>query len=1191
MLHTVLRKIFGSKNDRELKKLRPLVEAINRLEPEISRLTPGELRAKTDQMRARLRQATSTLRSALEETRARLVRAHGEEREELKAEEERLDREVREAEAEILDELLPEAFAVVREASKRTTGMRHFDVQLMGGVVLHQGKIAEMKTGEGKTLVATLPLYLNALTGRGAHLVTVNDYLARRDVQWMGPIYHCLGLSVAAVVHDASYLFDPTYVTQDYRFLHLRPISRKEAYEADITYGTNNEFGFDYLRDNMKFSLEDYVQRELNFAIVDEVDNILIDEARTPLIISGPAEESTGKYYECNRVIPRLQAGVDYTIDEKLRTATLTEEGVSKVERILGIKNLYDPAEISTLHHVNQALKAHTLFKRDVDYVVKDGEVIIVDEFTGRLMPGRRWSDGLHQAVEAKEGVRIREENQTLASITIQNYFRMYRKLAGMTGTADTEAVEFKKIYNLDVVVIPTHRPMIRQDHPDVVYKTEREKFNAVVEEIEHCHRRGQPVLVGTVSVEKSERLSKMLKKRGIKHSVLNAVNHEAEANIIAQAGRLGAVTIATNMAGRGTDILLGGNPEFLARADLEKEWIGRFSSPRASKKGVLLPAAESKSYEELLEELREEYNEQVLRIRAAFEEELGRLAERRAQALKRLTETHRQFLAVSCQRARALYEDLARCLGQDPLEKDVCKRIDQARQAYEGALEEYDRVVGPVLSEEQRQEYEVLRAEYGQELVAGNGGGIQEVQERYERVLREYERALFRGAPLSLDGQDIHALYEQSRQAYQEASQTYEEADRLYEARYRPYEEKMAEAARLYEEKRRERVRWVEELREQMDKAPDHHRQRYEEVLERYRKICAEEREKVVAAGGLHILGTERHEARRIDNQLRGRAGRQGDPGSSRFYLSLEDDLLRIFGAERIQKIMDRLGMEEGVPIEHRLVTRAIENAQRRVEAHNFDIRKHLLEYDDVMNKQREVIYQQRREILAGENLKEEILEMAEELAEEVVDSFVNADLLPEEWDWKGLDDALFHQFNFRLSWSEEERREASPRQVEEAVLQKIHALYEEKEQEFTPPVMRYLEKVVLLQTVDSLWKDHLLAMDHLKEGIGLRGYGQKNPLQEYKKEAFELFAEMTRKIKEDAVQKLFTVQIARQEDVARLEQSRRRPSRVQMSHGGLAAEASRPMTVRREGTKVGRNDPCPCGSGKKYKKCHGAT
>src|SRR5213594_3351093 len=572
----LIKKIVGTKNERELKRIQPLVEEIRALEPQYEKLTDAELRARTDEFKKRIQDATATLRAALEESQSKAAAATGEVREDLKAEAEELEKELRQAEAKVLDDILSEAFAAVREASKRTIGLRHFDAQMIGGIFLHEGKIAEMKTGEGKTLVATLPFYLNALEGKGVHLVTVNDYLARRDVQWMGPIYHLLGLSVASIVHEASYLFDPTYITKDYRYLNLRPITRQEAYLADITYGTNNEFGFDYLRDNMKFGLEEYVQRELNYAIVDEVDNILIDEARTPLIISGPAEESTDKYFVVDRIIPRLKKDVDYTIDAKHRSATLTEEGVAKCERLLGVANLYDSSQIDTLHHVTQALKAHTLFKRDVDYVVKDGEVIIVDEFTGRLMPGRRWSDGLHQAVEAKEGVKIERENQTLATITIQNYFRMYAKLAGMTGTADTEAVEFRKIYKLDVVVMPPNKPMRRVDHPDVVYKSEREKFAAVVEEIKECHAKGQPVLVGTTSVEKSERVSKLLKKDGVRHNVLNAINHEAEANIIAQAGRHAQVTIATNMAGRGTDILLGGNPEFLARSEMENEWMRR---------------------------------------------------------------------------------------------------------------------------------------------------------------------------------------------------------------------------------------------------------------------------------------------------------------------------------------------------------------------------------------------------------------------------------------------------------------------------------------------------------------------------------------------------------------------------------------------------------------------------------------
>jgi len=894
MLQSLVRKIVGSKNDRDLKRLWPIVEEINKFEAGLEPLSNDVLRAKTGELRERVER--------------------GEE----------------------LDDVLPEAFAVVREASRRVLGMRHFDVQLIGGMVLHNGKIAEMKTGEGKTLVATLPVYLNALTGKGVHVVTVNDYLARRDAEWMGRLYSFLGLSVGVILHG------------------LNDRERQDAYNADVTYGQNNEFGFDYLRDNMKFDLEEYVHRTypermtdakgkevdklFNYAITDEVDSILIDEARTPLIISGPAEESTEKYYVIDRVIPRLQKETDFTVDEKTRNSMLTEEGIAKVEKILGVPNLYDPGQIDTLHHVNQALRAHAIYKRDVDYVVKDGEVLIVDEFTGRLMPGRRWSDGLHQAVEAKEDVKIERENQTLATVTFQNYFRMYKKLAGMTGTADTEAVEFHQIYGLEVMVVPTHRDMIRGDLADVVYKTEREKYDAVVEDIRERHERGQPILVGTISIEKSEHVAAMLKKKGIKHHVLNAKQHEREAEIVAQAGRYHSVTISTNMAGRGTDIVLGGNPEFLA-----------------------------------------------------------------------LTETGLK----------------------DP------------------------------------------------------------------------------------DDPTYHA------------------------------------------------------------------------ALEKYRAQCAAEREQVLEAGGLHILGTERHESRRIDNQLRGRSGRQGDPGSSRFFLSLEDDLLRIFGAERIQKIMERLGMEEGEPIEHRWINAAIENAQKKVEAHNFDIRKHLLEYDDVMNKQREVIYARRRETLASQSLKADVLEMATGLAEETVAAHATKDQARDEWDWKLLDDVLFKQFNFRLALPEEERVELSVEALQELVVQRVEQLYTSREETFTPPVQRHLEKVIMLQTIDTLWKDHLLGMDHLKEGIGLRGYAQQNPLQEYQKEGFDMFEAMMGRIETDVVEKLFTVQLAREEDVERIEQKRRAVP-VVMSHGAEAA--AKPETVRRDSAKVGRNDPCVCGSGKKYKKCCGA-
>ncbi len=843
MFMKLLTSIFGSKNEREIKQLIPIVEEINQLEPRMQALSDDQLKALTSTFKEKLAQGTE------------------------------------------LDELLPEAFAAVREASVRTVQMRHFDVQMIGGIFLHKGRIAEMKTGEGKTLVATLPAYLNALTGKGVHIITVNDYLARRDTEWMGKIYKFLGLSVGTIIHG------------------LDDHERREAYGDDITYGTNNEFGFDYLRDNMKYDINTIVQGELNYAIVDEVDSILVDEARTPLIISGPAEKSTHLYYQVNGIIPLLKEEEHYTKDEKARSVTLTEEGVAAAERLLNVENLYDPRNIEILHHVNQALKAHQLFKRDVDYIVKEGQVVIVDEFTGRLMPGRRYSDGLHQALEAKESVKIENENQTLATITFQNYFRMYDKLAGMTGTADTEAAEFKKIYNLDVNVIPTHKPMIRKDNADVIYKTKREKYEAVMDEIEALNEKGQPVLVGTISIDVSEQISTKLKKRGIKHTVLNAKNHEAEAEIIAMAGQRGAVTISTNMAGRGTDIRLG---------------------------------------------------------------------------------------------------------------------------------------------------------------------------------------------------------------------------------------------------------------------------------------------EGVTDLGGLHILGTERHESRRIDNQLRGRSGRQGDPGSSRFYLSLEDDLLRIFGGERIGNIMQRLGLQDGEPIEHNLISRAIENAQTKVEGHNFDIRKHLLEYDDVMNQQREVIYRQRRELLFGDDIHETIEEMIETKADEISAQFADERALPEDWDLKGLSDTVFQQFNYRLKPFNADLLDGLTQEgLTGEITEQTMVYHKERERLYGPETMRHLERVIMLQTVDNLWKDHLLSMDHLKEGIGLRGYAQQNPLLVYKKEGFEMFQDLIERIKTETLNILFRVQLA---EPTSLEQMQREQDKELVFSGGGDGAPAKKKPVRRNDDKVGRNDPCPCGSGKKYKKCCGA-
>ena len=860
MVFGLIKKIVGTRNDREIKRIQAVVEEINDWENKIKPLTDGELKGKTQEFKSRILEGAS------------------------------------------LDDILPETFAVVREASWRTLEMRHFDAQMIGGIVLHEGKIAEMKTGEGKTLMATLPVYLNALEGKGVHVVTVNDYLATRDSEWMGTVYEFLGLSVGMIYHD------------------IPEEERKTAYNCDVLYGTNNEFGFDYLRDNMKFSKEQMVQRDLNFGIIDEVDNILIDEARTPLIISGPAEESTDKYYKVNKLVPSLKKEEHYTIDEKARTASLTEEGIAKMEKDLNIENLYDPANIETLHCLNQAVKAHGIFKNEVDYVVRDGEVIIIDEFTGRMMNGRRYSDGLHQALEAKEGVNIENENQTLASITFQNYFRMYNKLAGMTGTADTEAEEFMSIYKLEVVVVPTNRPMIREDHPDVIYRTEKEKFNAVIEEIRELNEISRPVLVGTISIEKSELLSKKLKKYGIKHNVLNAKHHEKEAEIISQAGQPNAVTIATNMAGRGTDIVLG--------------------------------------------------------------------------------------------------------------------------------------------------------------------EGIPEL-------------------------------------------------------------------------------------------------------------------------GGLHILGTERHESRRIDNQLRGRSGRQGDKGSSRFFLCLEDDLLRIFGSDKISPLMERLGMENGQPIEHSMVSKAVANAQRKVEAHNFDIRKHVLEYDDVMNRQREVLYTLRREIIQAENPKEILLDMADELVDDIVSEVAHEKVYPEEWDIESLNDFLERQFGVHIEKINEkelkiegkyklELEDCNREKLYESVAQVVCDAYQLKEDgivkelEIDPVAMRHQEKIIMLQVLDTLWKDHLLGMDHLKEGIGLRGYAQKNPLTEYKKEGFSLFSNLMAKIKEEITEYLFKVQIRRESEFE--DEDVIAKPRQMVEHRGAAEGSDKPETVRREEEKVGRNEPCPCGSGKKYKKCHGS-
>ncbi|MGA8307666.1 MAG: preprotein translocase subunit SecA [Candidatus Acidiferrales bacterium] len=973
IVDSVVARFIGTKHERDIKVIQPVVNEINALEPAMQKLTDAELGAHTSKLKA--------------EVQARLEGVEDN------------DPDIKQKLKEAVEPAIVPAFAAVREAGRRTLGMRHFDVQLIGGIVLHQGKIAEMKTGEGKTLVATLPAYLNALAGRGVHIVTVNDYLARRDAEWMGPIFKMLGMTVGVIVHD------------------LEDGQRRAAYGADITYGTNNEFGFDYLRDNMKYDLKDCVQRGHHFAIVDEVDSILIDEARTPLIISGPAEESTDKYYKIDKMIPKLIQDIDYTLDEKHKTTTLTEEGVSKAEKLLSLGNLYDPAHMDIIHHVYQGLRAHTLFQRDVDYVVKDGEVIIVDEFTGRQMPGRRWSDGLHQAVEAKENVKIERENQTLATITFQNYFRMYKKLAGMTGTAETEAPEFDKIYKLEVVAIPTNKTLIRVEHPDVVYRTEAEKFEAAVNGIlqedntkaggiRQYYESGQPVLVGSISIEKSEKIAEHLKKAGIPHQVLNAKQHEREAKIIAQAGRKGAVTVSTNMAGRGTDILLGGNPEAMTREYALKNKLAMPYMPV----GAVIGAAAG-------------------------------------------TETPAQADAATA-------------------------RASAAASATPGT--------------------------------SGNGASGAN------------------SAPM--------VLFQQEGKIYQV-----------------PLEQ-------------------------------------WKPIYDQFAEQCRAEHDEVVAMGGLHILGTERHEARRIDNQLRGRAGRQGDLGSSRFFLSLEDDLLRIFGGERVKALMYRLGMTEGIPIESRLISKRIENAQKAVEAQNFEARKHLLEYDDVMNKQRETIYSSRRGILEGADQKELVLEKAEEIAFELVDTYCPSDQHPDQWNVTQLSNEVLNQFGFELKAAGIDFATLNHDALADALIAKVNARYEEKETLFGAQVMRWLERRILLDIVDAQWKDHLLSLDHLKEGIGLRGYGQKDPLVEFKKEAFVLFDDLMDRIDKESVRFLFLVQPAKPEDEARQIERRQRQQQqnLQFQTGSTQAEPPKPV---RAAAKVGRNDPCPCGSGKKYKKCHGAA
>ncbi len=1055
-----LGKVFGTKNERELKALEARVGEINALEPEMQKLADSEFPLRTEQFRKRLEQGES------------------------------------------MEDLLPEAFALCREAGRRTLNMRHFDVQLIGGMVLHQGKIAEMKTGEGKTLVATLPVYLNALEGKGVHVVTVNDYLAKRDAAWMGPIYRLLGLSVGVIVHD------------------LDEEERRAAYGADVTYGTNNEFGFDYLRDNMKFELTDCVQRPHNYAIVDEVDSILIDEARTPLIISGSSEESTEKYYRIDKIIPHLEEGKDYDVDEKLRTASITESGVEKAEKLLGLENLYDPANMDYIHHVYQALKAHSLFKRDRDYVVKDGEVIIVDEFTGRLMAGRRWSDGLHQAIEAKEGVKIEKENQTLATITFQNYFRMYEKLAGMTGTAETEAAEFEKIYELEVVVIPTNRTLIRIEHPDVVYRTEKEKFDAAIEEIKEAHLRGQPVLVGTIAIEKSERLSSQLKKSGVLPRRLQE---------------------ALRAAGLEGPKLQKWAQQLAAQHSQAIDWLGRAGVPATAVRKTM----SQRSFQS---------------VSSGGEDGHGAFLQALSKGGRKRRDTGLELLSgdasavpqiVSLMKWAADGEG-ARNGGAEKM-LPVLDYLIEIRSSPQRLLEviEQKEVRHYILNAKQHEKEALIVAQ------AGRVGAI-----------TVSTNMAGRGTDILLGGNPDFL----AREEFRKSPEKFRQQGIDPEPPEHPPTGASDEVFRAYAEAYN---RW---------------RDNWSAFISKYKSVTDGEHDRVVELGGLHILGTERHEARRIDNQLRGRAGRQGDPGSSRFYLSLQDDLLRIFAGERISKIMHRLGMEEGIPIESGLITKRIKAAQKTVEAQNFESRKHLLEYDDVMNKQRETIYGRRRELLEGKDQHEYVMEAADRVADWLVEKFCPKEH-PNEWNVEGLKQEFWSRFGIDLRKQELHANPKAPEQLTEQLREIVHQQYEEREKVWGSERMRVHERMILLQVVDIQWKDHLLAMDHLKEGIGLRGYGQRDPLVEYKRESYDMFEALMDRIEDESLRYLFLLKTPEEEEqMIREYQRRKRREQAEMQMVG-AGMPQKPQQVIRRTEKIGRNDPCPCGSGKKYKKCHGAA
>ncbi|MGH9401772.1 MAG: preprotein translocase subunit SecA [Terriglobia bacterium] len=1067
-----LGKIIGTMNDRELKRLDSRVGDINALEPAMKALADADFALKTAEFKQRV------------------------------------------AGGATLDDLLTEAFAVCREVGRRALNMRHFDVQLIGGMALHEGKIAEMKTGEGKTLVATLPVYLNSLEGKGVHVVTVNDYLARRDAAWMGPIYRMLGLSVGVILHD------------------LDEEERRAAYGADVTYGTNNEFGFDYLRDNMKFELPDLVQREHNFAIVDEVDSILIDEARTPLIISGASEESTEKYYRIDKIIPVLEEGKDYDVDEKLRTASITETGVEKAEKALGVENLYDPSNADYIHHVYQAIRAHALFKLDRDYVVKDGEVIIVDEFTGRLMPGRRWSDGLHQAIEAKEGVKIEKENQTLATITFQNYFRMYEKLAGMTGTAETEAAEFEKIYELEVIVIPTNRDLIRIEHPDVVYRTEREKFNASIEEIKEYYLRGQPVLVGTIAIEKSERLNAQLKKSGLLPA------------------RLQELLKAASLEGAKLQKWV---TQLAEQHGPAMEWLIKAgATPGAAKKTL-----GQRAFQSIAQSMAQSSTSNG--AGAAFLEALvksghsGKKSQEGQYGPNGLPVMNEGAAAQIA--ALVKWADGVNGAGGTKNESKIFPILD-----YLAEIRCTPQRFAEVIEAKEMKHYILNAKQHEKEaLIVAQAGRMGAVTVSTNMAGR--------GTDILLGGNPEFM----AREEFRKSPEKYREQGIDPEPPELPAS---GSSEAVFEAYVKDYQRW---------------RDNWTQFQSRFKAVTDVEHDRVIELGGLHILGTERHEARRIDNQLRGRAGRQGDPGSSRFYLSLEDDLLRIFAGERISKIMHRLGMEEGVPIESGLITKRIKAAQKSVEGQNFESRKHLLEYDDVMNKQRETIYGRRKELLEGKDQQAYAMEAVDRVVAWLVDKFCPKDKA-QDWNQEGLKTEFWNRFGVDLRKRELVFDPKNPEALTEELRGVVRERYEEREKMWGPERMRVHERMIMLQVVDGQWKEHLLAMDHLKEGIGLRGYGQRDPLVEYKRESYDMFEDLMDRIEDESLRYLFLLRTPEEEEtMIREYQRRKRREQAEMRMVGAGAVMEKPQQViRRE--KIGRNDPCPCGSGKKYKKCHGA-